>query len=101
MGLVARIIQHEYDHIEGILFIDHLNPLKRRLLKGKLEDVSKGKVDVNYKMKFQNLKKVKRIILLLVVFLVFGCNNEQKELINTSPSKSYLEELRINKPTTY
>ena len=56
-GIAARIIQHEYDHIEGILFIDHLNPLKRRLLKGKLEDVSKGKVDVNYKMKFQNLKR--------------------------------------------
>lgn len=56
-GIAARIIQHEYDHIEGILFTDHLNPLKRRLLKGKLEDVSKGKVDVNYKMKFQNLKR--------------------------------------------
>ena len=56
-GLPARIIQHEYDHIEGVLFTDHLNPLKRRLLKGKLDDVSKGKVDVNYKMKFQNLKR--------------------------------------------
>jgi peptide deformylase len=56
-GIAARIIQHEYDHIEGILFTDHLNPLKRRLLKRKLEDISKGKVEVNYKMKFQNLKK--------------------------------------------
>jgi len=56
-GIPARIIQHEYDHIEGILFTDHLNPLKRRLLKRKLEDISKGKVDVNYKMKFQNIKK--------------------------------------------
>ena len=56
-GIAARIIQHEYDHIEGILFTDHLNPLKKRLLKGKLDDVSKGKVDVNYKMKFQNLKR--------------------------------------------
>jgi len=56
-GIAARIIQHEYDHIEGILFTDHLNPLKRRLLKGKLQDISKGKVDVNYKMKFQNLKR--------------------------------------------
>ena len=56
-GIAARIIQHEYDHIEGVLFTDHLNPLKRRLLKGKLDDVSRGKVDVNYKMKFQNLKR--------------------------------------------
>ena len=56
-GIAARIIQHEYDHIEGVLFTDHLNPLKRILLKGKLDDVSKGKVDVNYKMKFQNLKR--------------------------------------------
>lgn len=56
-GIAARIIQHEYDHIEGILFTDHLNPLKRRLLKRKLEDISKGKVDVNYKMKFKNIKK--------------------------------------------
>ena len=56
-GIAARIIQHEYDHIEGVLFTDHLNPLKRRHLKGKLDDVSRGKVDVNYKMKFQNLKR--------------------------------------------
>ncbi len=48
----ARIIQHEYDHIEGILFVDHLNALKRRLLKRKLTDISKGKVDIGYKMKF-------------------------------------------------
>ncbi len=51
-GIAARIIQHEYDHIEGILFTDHLNPLKRRLLKRKLVDISKGRVDVDYKMKF-------------------------------------------------
>lgn len=50
--LTARVIQHEYDHIEGILFIDHLKPLKKSLLKGKLEKISKGMVDVNYKMKF-------------------------------------------------
>ena len=56
-GIAARIIQHEYDHIEGVLFTDHLNPLKRRLLKRKLEDISKGKVEVDYKMKFPNLKK--------------------------------------------
>ena len=48
----ARVIQHEYDHIEGKLFIDHIKPLKRSLLKGKLEKISKGDVDVNYKMKF-------------------------------------------------
>ena len=51
-GIAARIIQHEYDHIEGILFTDHLNPLKKRLIKRKLEEISKGKVEVNYKMKF-------------------------------------------------
>jgi peptide deformylase len=51
-GITARIILHEYDHIEGKLFIDHLKPLKRRLLKGKLDDISKGKVKVNYKMLF-------------------------------------------------
>lgn len=51
-GVVARVIQHEYDHLEGVLFTDHLSPLKKRLLKGKLNDISKGIVDVNYKMKF-------------------------------------------------
>ena len=56
-GIAARVIQHEYDHIEGILFTDHLNPLKRRLLKRKLNEISKGKVDVDYKMKFPKLKK--------------------------------------------
>lgn len=55
-GIAARIIQHEYDHIEGKLFIDHLNPLKKRLLKKKLEDIAKGKVNVNYRMKFPLLK---------------------------------------------
>jgi peptide deformylase len=51
-GLAGRVIQHEYDHIEGILFTDHLKPLKRRLLKKKLENISKGVVEVDYKMKF-------------------------------------------------
>ena len=51
-GLTARIILHEYDHIEGKLFIDHITPLKRKLLKGKLTDISKGKVKVDYKMMF-------------------------------------------------
>ena len=56
-GLAARIFQHEYDHIEGILFTDKLSSLKKRLLKKKLENISKGKVDVAYRMKFPNLKK--------------------------------------------
>jgi peptide deformylase len=51
-GITARIIQHEYDHIEGKLFIDYLRPLKRKLLKGKLDDISKGKIKVDYKMVF-------------------------------------------------
>ena len=51
-GITARVILHEYDHIEGKLFIDYLKPLKRRLIKGKLEDISKGKVKVDYKMTF-------------------------------------------------
>jgi peptide deformylase len=51
-GLSARIILHEYDHIEGKLFIDHISLLKRKLLKGKLNDISKGKVNVDYKMLF-------------------------------------------------
>jgi peptide deformylase len=49
-GIVARIIQHEFDHIAGILFTDHLTPLKRRLLKGKLTNISKGKVDISYRI---------------------------------------------------
>lgn len=51
-GIAARIIQHEYDHLEGVLFTDRLSPLKKQLLKGKLSDISKGKVSVDYKMKF-------------------------------------------------
>ena len=51
-GIAARIIQHEYDHIEGILFTDRLSPFKRQILKGKLADISKGKVNVDYRMKF-------------------------------------------------
>lgn len=56
-GIVARIIQHEYDHIEGILFTDKLSPLKKRLIKGRLENISKGKVSIDYRMKFPNAKK--------------------------------------------
>ena len=56
-GLAARVIQHEYDHIEGILFTDKLSSLKKRLIKGKLSDISKGKVDVDYRMRFPAMKK--------------------------------------------
>jgi peptide deformylase len=51
-GITARIILHEYDHIEGKLFIDYLKPLKRKLLKSKLDDITKGKISVDYKMSF-------------------------------------------------
>jgi peptide deformylase len=56
-GLAARVIQHEYDHIEGILFTDKLSSLKKRLIKGKLTSISKGKIQVDYRMKFPELKK--------------------------------------------
>ncbi|MGI0107713.1 peptide deformylase [Salinimicrobium sp. WS361] len=56
-GLAARVIQHEYDHIEGILFTDKLSSLKKRLIKGKLTNISKGKIQVDYRMKFPELKK--------------------------------------------
>jgi peptide deformylase len=52
IGLTARIILHEYDHIDGKLFIDHISPLKRTLLRRKLDDISKGKVKVDYRMTF-------------------------------------------------
>ena len=55
-GIKARIIQHEYDHIEGVLFTDYLGPLKKRMLKRKLTNISKGNVQVDYRMKFP-LKK--------------------------------------------
>lgn len=52
IGITARIIQHEYDHIEGKLFIDYLKPLKKKMLQRKLTDISKGKIQVGYKMLF-------------------------------------------------
>ncbi len=55
-GIHARVIQHEYDHIEGILFTEYLKPLKRRLLRRRLENIKKGQVDCNYKMKFARLR---------------------------------------------
>jgi len=56
-GIAARIIQHEYDHIEGVLFTDKLSALKKRLIKGKLANISKGKVKVDYRMRFPQAKK--------------------------------------------
>lgn len=57
-GYAARVVQHEYDHIEGILFTDHLSPLKKRVLKRRLKDISEGLVKAPYRMKFPN--KIKR-----------------------------------------
>ena len=56
-GLVARVIQHEYDHIDGILFTDKLSTLKKRLIKNRLVNISKGKISVDYKMRFPSMKK--------------------------------------------
>ena len=56
-GIAARIIQHEYDHIQGILFTDKLSSLKKRLIKGKLANISKGKIRIDYRMRFPNMKK--------------------------------------------
>jgi peptide deformylase len=51
-GINARVIQHEYDHIEGILFIDRMKPLKRRMINRKLEKIKKGEVETNHPMRF-------------------------------------------------
>ncbi|MEI7492206.1 MAG: peptide deformylase [Bacteroidota bacterium] len=59
-GIIARVIQHEYDHIEGILMVDRINSLKRVLLNRKLNDISRGNVDTSYKMLFPQLKKRKK-----------------------------------------
>ena len=59
-GLAARIIQHEYDHIEGKLFTDKLSPLRRAMLKSRLDAISKGNVKVDYKMKFPAQKPGKK-----------------------------------------
>jgi peptide deformylase len=58
-GLAARIVQHEYDHIEGVLFTDKLSSLKKKLLKGKLNDISNGKTKTEYKMSYPK-GKIKR-----------------------------------------
>lgn len=51
-GLNARVIQHEYDHIEGVLFLDHLKPIKKRRIKRKLDKIRNGEITTEYKMKF-------------------------------------------------
>ena len=56
-GLIARVIQHEYDHIDGILFTDRLSAFKKRLLKSRLTNISKGKIDIDYRMRFPDQKK--------------------------------------------
>jgi peptide deformylase len=57
-GYAARIFQHEYDHIEGILFTDYLSPLKRKLIQKKLNNITNGEIEIEYKMRFP--KKVKK-----------------------------------------
>lgn len=56
-GMNARVIQHEYDHIEGILFTEHLKPIRKRLIKRKLDKIKKGDIDAKYKMRFVVQKK--------------------------------------------
>jgi peptide deformylase len=58
-GLIARVIQHEYDHIEGVLFTDKLSALKKRLLKSRLTSISKGKIKIDYRMRFPDAKKAR------------------------------------------
>ena len=55
-GIAARVFQHEYDHIEGVLFTDKLSSLKKRILKKKLEKISLGKISPDYRMRFPNIK---------------------------------------------
>ena len=56
-GLIARVIQHEYDHIEGVLFTDKLSSFKKRLIKGKLANISKGKIKIDYRMRFPAMSR--------------------------------------------
>ncbi|CAI8173694.1 MAG: Peptide deformylase [Bacteroidota bacterium] len=58
-GISSRIIQHEYDHIEGVLFTDKLGPLKKKLLKTKLTQISKGKINPDYPMRFPSKNSVR------------------------------------------
>ena len=65
-GMKARIIQHEYDHIEGKMFVDYLTPLRKRLLKGKLADISKGNVETEYRI----MAPLEKVALAIGYFLV-------------------------------
>ncbi|KAF0202193.1 MAG: hypothetical protein FD170_2164 [Bacteroidetes bacterium] len=56
-GVLARVIQHEYDHLEGVLFVDHINPLRKIILKRRLGDIAKGLIKTNYRMIFPMIKK--------------------------------------------
>lgn len=56
-GFAARVVQHEYDHIEGVLFTDKINPVKKSFLKKKLSRISRGEVRVNYRMRFPDVKR--------------------------------------------
>lgn len=56
-GFAARVVQHEYDHIEGVLFTDKISALRRQLIRSKLNDISKGKTDANYRMRFPKAKR--------------------------------------------
>jgi peptide deformylase len=58
-GYAARVIQHEYDHVDGILFTDHLTPLKKQLLNKRLTNISKGKLEIGYRMKYPLRKRYK------------------------------------------
>ena len=60
-GVIARIIQHEYDHLEGVLFVDRVATIRKTMLRGKLNDISKGKVKVDYRMIFPAMKKGRRL----------------------------------------
>lgn len=55
-GIPARVVQHEYDHVEGVLITDHISPMRRRLLHGKLRDITNGKVNVDYRMRFPGVR---------------------------------------------
>jgi peptide deformylase len=58
-GMAGRIIQHEYDHLEGVLFTDHLSNLRKTMIRNKLKDIAYGRIDPGYKMIYPNLKKKK------------------------------------------
>ena len=61
-GIAARIIQHEYDHLDGILFVDKINTLRKMLLKKRLNDISTGNIKLSYRMIFPSIKKKKKLV---------------------------------------